>query len=77
MSDYQELMTCEYAADRRDMATEQLKNMIEEGRYKPNPALVAEAMLSRRSVRELLLTSERLRSVDRTPATPIESRHAA
>ena len=36
------------------MATEQLKSMIEEGRYKPEPALVAEAMLSRRSVRELL-----------------------
>ena len=59
------------------MPTEQLKSMIEEGRYKPNPALVAEAMLSRRSVRELLTGNEALRSVDRTPPRPVAHRRAA
>jgi hypothetical protein len=59
------------------MPTEQLKSMIEEGRYKPNPALVADAMLSRRSVRELLAGNEPLRSVDRTPSHPVAHRRAA
>ncbi len=59
------------------MATEQLKSMVEEGRYKPNPALVAEAMLSRRSVRELLTVSEQLRPVGRTRLTAVVTRRAA
>jgi DNA-binding FadR family transcriptional regulator len=64
-------------ADRRDMATEQLKNMIEAGRYKPNPALVAEAMLSRRSVRELLTASEPLSRADRNRRPALASRRVA
>ncbi len=59
------------------MATEQLKSMVEAGRYKPDPALVAEAMLSRRGVRELLTASEPLRRVDRTRPTPVATRRAA
>ena len=59
------------------MATEQLKSMIQAGRYKPNPALVAEAMLSRRSVRELLGASEPLSSVGRTRLTAVVTRRAA
>ena len=59
------------------MATEQLKSMIEDGRYKPNPALVAEAMLSRRSVRALLGASESLRSAGRTRLTAVVTRRAA
>ena len=59
------------------MATEHLKSMVEEGRYKANPALVAEAMLSRRSVRELLTVSEPLRSVGRTRLTAVVTHRAA
>jgi hypothetical protein len=59
------------------MATEQLKSMIEAGQYKPNPALVAEAMLSRRSVRELLTASEPLSRADQNRPTALSSRRAA
>jgi hypothetical protein len=59
------------------MATEQLKRMIEAGEYKPNPALVAEAMLSRRSVRELLTANEPLSQADRSRPTALGSRRAA
>jgi hypothetical protein len=59
------------------MATEQLKSMIEAGRYRPNPALVAEAMLSRRSVRELLTASEPLSRADRSRPTAMAGRRAA
>ncbi len=36
------------------MQQERLKAMVETGDYRPKPALVAEAMLKRRGVRELL-----------------------
>ena len=36
------------------MQPEQLKSLVETGHYRPEPALVAEAMLRRRGVRELL-----------------------
>ena len=36
------------------MQPERLKSMVENGNYRPKPALVAEAMLRRRGVRELL-----------------------
>ncbi len=36
---------------------QQLKNLVESGSYRPVPELVAEAMLSRRSVRALLTGS--------------------
>jgi hypothetical protein len=38
------------------MQSEQLKNLVESGTYRPKPALIAEAMLRRRGVRELLVT---------------------
>jgi hypothetical protein len=59
------------------MATEHLKQMVREGRYKPNPALVAEAMLSRRSVRELLTASEPLSRDGRSRRSALASRRAA
>jgi hypothetical protein len=37
------------------MQSEQLKNLVESGTYRPKPALIAEAMLRRRGVRELLV----------------------
>jgi hypothetical protein len=36
------------------METRRLKNLVEAGHYKPEPALVADAMLRRRGVRALL-----------------------
>jgi hypothetical protein len=36
------------------MQQERLKSMVESGAYRPKPALIAEAMLRRRGVRELL-----------------------
>lgn len=39
---------------RRRMQPRQLKSLVESGHYKPEPSLVAEAMLRRRGVRELL-----------------------
>jgi hypothetical protein len=39
---------------RRRMQPRQLKRLIETGHYRPEPVLVAEAMLQRRGVRELL-----------------------
>ena len=36
------------------METHELKSLVETGSYKPDPAQVATAMLSRRGVRELL-----------------------
>ncbi len=36
------------------MQTQELKFLVESGAYKPDPAQIANAMLSRRGVRELL-----------------------
>ena len=44
------------------MQTERLKSLVETGDYRPEPALVAEAMLRRRGVRELLVGTGRRRS---------------
>ena len=40
---------------RRTMQMHQLKRLIESGDYRPQPAEVAQAMLRRRAVRELLV----------------------
>ncbi len=47
---------------RRRMQPQQLKSLVESGHYKPEPALVAEAMLRRRGVRELLIDRADCRS---------------
>jgi hypothetical protein len=36
------------------MQSDRLKSLVETGNYRPKPALIAEAMLRRRGVRELL-----------------------
>jgi hypothetical protein len=36
------------------MQQERLKSLVQTGNYRPKPALIAEAMLRRRGVRELL-----------------------
>jgi hypothetical protein len=54
MCDYPELRIRARWADMGDMQQERLKSLVETGNYRPKPALIAEAMLRRRGVRELL-----------------------
>jgi len=58
------------------MQPQQLKGMIENGRYRPQPELVARAMLRRRGVRELLAGAA-LSSADRSPSGAETRRQAA
>ena len=37
------------------MSPRHIKSLVESGHYKPEPSLVAEAMLQRRGIRELLM----------------------
>jgi hypothetical protein len=62
---------------RRRMQPRQLKTLVETGHYKPEPALVAAAMLQRRGVRELLLVPGGLNPAGRIPPAPEAGRHAA
>lgn len=72
---------------RRRMQRRQLKSLIETGHYKPEPALVAEAMLQRRGVRTLLMQSSPdpvtplggapINPAGRTPSAPQAGRQAA
>lgn len=48
------------------MQQQQLKSLVESGSYRPEPELVAQAMLRRRGVRALL-TGSPLSSADRIP----------
>jgi hypothetical protein len=61
---------------RRRMQPRQLKSLVETGHYKPEPALIADAMLQRRGVRELLINESFMRA-GRTPPTPEAGRRAA
>jgi len=61
---------------RRRMQPRQLKSLVDSGHYKPEPSLVAAAMLQRRGVRELL-TSESFMRDGRTPPAPEAGRRAA
>jgi hypothetical protein len=58
------------------MQPRQLKALIESGHYKPEPAHVAEAMLQRRAVRELL-ADPGLSAVGRTRLPSAAHRRAA
>jgi hypothetical protein len=58
------------------MQPRQLKSLVESGHYKPEPALVADAMLRRRSVR-VLLGDGSFSPAGRTPPTPEAGRRAA
>ena len=49
----------------KSMKATELKNLVEAGSYKPDPSRVANAMLRRRGVRELL-TGAYAGSADRT-----------
>ncbi len=58
------------------MQRQQLKGLIENGSYRPEPELVARAMLRRRGVRELLI-GPGLSSADRSPTAAEARRQAA
>jgi hypothetical protein len=54
------------------MQSERLKSLVETGNYRPKPALIAEAMLRRRGVRELLGDEH-----ERSPLNPAGRSHGA
>jgi len=54
----------------------QLKALVDDGRYRPEPGLIAEAMLRRRGVRALL-TGAALSPTGRIPAATTPGRQAA
>jgi hypothetical protein len=60
------------------MQAQQLKSLVEAGHYKPDPSLVAEAMLQRRGVRELLAQElSTFSAAGRIPPAPTAGRQAA
>jgi hypothetical protein len=59
------------------MQRDQLKGLIENGNYRPEPELIARAMLRRRGVRELLIGAATLNAIGRTPAASTGRRQAA
>jgi hypothetical protein len=60
------------------MQLQQLKSMVESGLYKPEPALVAAAMLGHRGVRELLIgAAGPLMPAGRNQRLPAARRQAA
>ncbi len=59
------------------MQPRQLKRLIETGHYRPEPELVADAMLQRRSVRELLTAGVSMGAAGRTQSPSTAPRQAA
>ena len=65
-------------ADMGGMQSQQLKVLVDTGQYRPEPSRVAEAMLQRRGVRELLMHGPQpLSAAGRTPTAPVPGRQAA
>jgi len=58
------------------MQRQQLKGLIEKGNYRPEPELVARAMLRRRGVRELLVGAG-ISAAGQNPSAPAARRQAA
>jgi hypothetical protein len=61
---------------KRRMQPRQLKSLVETGHYKPEPSLVAAAMLQRRGVRELLTSESFMRAGRIPPASEVRHRAA-
>ena len=62
---------------KRRMQPRQLKTLIETGHYKPEPPLIAEAMLERRGVRMLLVDWPASRgATSQTVPSPVVGRQA-
>lgn len=58
------------------MQQQELKSLVANGNYRPEPELIADAMLRRRSVRALL-TGVPLNRAGRMPSAPSARRQAA
>jgi hypothetical protein len=54
MCEYLELRICDVKPISVAMQAQELKSLVEAGLYKPDPSLIAAAMLQRRGVVELL-----------------------
>jgi len=61
---------------KRRMQPRQLKTLIETDHYKPDPSLVAEAMLKRRGVRTLLVDPSPFSAAGRTHLSPAAGHRA-
>jgi hypothetical protein len=61
----------------RAMHAQELKSLVESGLYKPDPSLIASAMLNRRGVRELLIAPELGGEAGRIPPPSAAPRQAA
>jgi hypothetical protein len=60
------------------MQTHDLKRLVETGDYKPDPSLIAAAMLERRGIRELLsFSSQALGPAGRSHSSPAARHRAA
>jgi hypothetical protein len=59
------------------MRSERFKSLVDSGRYTPQPAAIAEAMLRHPGVRALLTEGVSLESADRSPEARLTSRRAA
>ncbi len=59
------------------MERRQLKTLIEAGGYRPEPAQIAQAMLRRRGLRELLTGSPAIGEAGRIHRVPASRRQAA
>jgi uncharacterized protein YjiS (DUF1127 family) len=58
MCDYPKLRSAAGEPIRKSMQVLELKQLVESGNYKPDPSQIANAMLQRRGVRELLVLSD-------------------
>jgi hypothetical protein len=60
------------------MQTQDLKRLVETGHYKPDPSLIAAAMLERRGIRELLsFSGQSFGSAGRSHSSPAARHRAA
>jgi hypothetical protein len=59
------------------MQAQELKSLVESGLYKPDPSQIAEAMLERRGVRDLLVPAEPIALNGSTPLSASAGRTPA
>jgi hypothetical protein len=78
MCEYQELRGLAAGADSKvQMNGQQLKTLVESGHYQPQPERIAQAMLRRRAVRELLIGGGSFRPAGRIRPVGESPRQAA
>lgn len=77
MCEYQELRSGRRRVDITGMERRELKREIESGSYRPEPELVARAMLRRRGIRALLTDAAQLTPAGRIRPASTGGRQAA